>query len=191
MKQRVIAATPLISIFLFLVSGFVLENWWLGATFFLLNPLSWVLFTGDTKRRINQSMPFITLLIFLWLAFGFDLAHPGWVVFFAIPISDTILNGKYNMRKLVTLSATVAFLLLGFLGDYWHPGWLVFLLIPIVNTLFFPNKNSFIFINKTEFKSHIHDFVDDMTGSNFSKRKTNKKDSDDDEEIIDVDGEIL
>jgi len=189
MKQRILAATPLISIFLFLAGGFILENWLLGATFFLLIPLSWILLTGSMRKRINQSMPFISLLVFLWLAIGFDLAHPGWVVFFAIPITDTLLNGKFNAKKLITLVATVTYLLLGFVGGYWHPGWLVFLLIPIINILFFPNKQAIFYWKKSDFKSRIYDFVDDVSVR--KKEENQKKTFDDDEEIIDVDGEIL
>ncbi len=173
MRQRIIAAMPFISLLLFLASGFILEEWLLGLSFFLLIPLSIVLLTGNFVRKLNQAMPLITVLVFLWLAIGLDLAHPGWVVFFAIPITDMLLNGRLNAKKMVTLSITVIYLVIGFVFNLWHPGWLIFLLIPIVNTLFFPSKNNVIFMNKSDIKRHINNFVFDV-----------KNESDDDIEIL-------
>ncbi len=153
MKERIVSAMPLISLLLFLFSGFVLEDWLLGLTFFLLIPLSVVLFSKNITKRLNQLMPLIALMLFLWLALGFDAAHPGWVVFFLIPLSDTIFNGKLDGRKFITFAITILYILLGiFLDDFWHPGWLVFLLIPIINTLFFPQKTiSFVHKGRTFF----------------------------------------
>ncbi len=161
MRERIVAATPLVSLLLFLFSGFVLEDWLLGLTFFLLIPLSALLYSRDIKRRLNQMMPLIALLVFLWLHFGFDLAHPGWIVFFAIPLSDTLLNGHLDARKGVTLAITITYLVLGIvLDDFWHPGWLMFLLIPIINTLFFPSKTvRFFSKGKTHIKSSVFEFM--------------------------------
>ncbi len=162
MRERIVAATPLISMFMFLFSGFVLDSWVMGMTFFLLIPLSWILLSRNFKRRINQMMPLIALLVFLWLHFGFDMAHPGWVVFFAIPISDMVLNGKLDAKKLVTLSITIGYIVLGLtLDDFWHPGWLMFLLIPIINTLFFPGQSIKIYTQGSKtFRSSFFEFVD-------------------------------
>ena len=149
-KQRVISAMPLISLLLFLFSGFVLDDWILGLTFFALIPLSTILLSSKPLKRINQAMPLIATVVFLWLALGLDLAHPGWVVFLAIPLSDVLLNGRLEPRKLISVFITAAYLVIGFVFDAWHPGWLIFLLIPILNTLFFPNKSK-QFYHKTFF----------------------------------------
>ncbi|TVP94139.1 MAG: hypothetical protein EA374_07795 [Acholeplasmatales bacterium] len=160
MRQRIVATMPLIALTLMLFSGFVLENWLLGVTFWLLVPLSWLLLGKHFRRRLNQSMPLIALALFLWLALGFDMAHPGWVVFFLIPVSDVILNGKIDARKLVVLVVTIAYLVLGFtVESFWHPGWLIFLLIPIINNLFFPNRSNPMFMNRDEIKTRIKRFV--------------------------------
>ncbi|MFP4078897.1 MAG: hypothetical protein ACOC2X_03485 [Bacillota bacterium] len=140
-RQRIISAMPLFSLFLFLFSGFVLDDWILGLTFFALIPLSTILLSAKPWERINQAMPLIATLIFLWLALGLDLAHPGWVVFFAIPVSDMLMNRRLEPRKLISVFIIAIYLVIGFVWDAWHPGWLVFLFIPILNTLFFPKKS--------------------------------------------------
>ncbi len=159
MKQRIIAAMPLISLLLFLASGFVLENWLLGVTFFFLIPLSTLLLAEKPLRRLAQSMPLVSLLLFLWLAWGFDLAHPGWVVFFLIPLSDLLFNGRLNLRRILTITVTVVYVVIGVLFDLWHPGWLIFLLIPILNILFFPHQNPFK-VNAKTFKKRFTDYVE-------------------------------
>lgn len=161
MRERLVAATPLISLLLFLFSGFVLDSWGMGLSFFLLIPLSLILLTQHYLQRLNQMMPLIALLVFLWLHFGADLAHPGWVVFFAIPISDTVIGGKINAKKFVTLSITLGYIVLGFLIEgFWHPGWLIFLLIPIINILFFPSQTMRFYSSRSKtFKSTFYRFV--------------------------------
>ena len=172
MRQRIVVTMPLIALFLFLFSGFVLETWLLGFTAFLLIPLSSILLSKDWMRRIHQLMPLIALMIFLWLAFGLDMAHPGWIVFFIIPLSDIIFSRRIDGRKLTTLGITLTYIVLGLvLDDFWHPGWLIFLLIPIINSLFFPNRNAIFYMNKEDFKSRVKTFV-------------YSSDDDDDEEII-------
>jgi len=162
MKERIVAAMPMISLLLFLTSGFVFEKWLLGLTFFLLIPLSTVLFSSNILKRLNQMMPLITVVIFLWIAFGLNQPHPGWVIFFLIPLSDTLIGGRINARKLITFIITVSYILLGiFIDDFWHPGWLMFLLIPILNTLLFPQKTMrFVHKGRQAF-SKTFDFQDD------------------------------
>jgi len=173
MRRRIVSTMPMIAIFLMLVSGFVFDNWSLGVSFILLIPLSAILLSNNIGRRIHQYMPLIAIILFLWLAFGFDLAHPGWVVFFLIPLSDMIYKGKINARKMVSVTITALYVLIGVLytqsffpeslkvlGDsFWHPGWLMFLLIPIINSLFFPNKHSFIYFSKNDWKDKIYSYV--------------------------------
>jgi len=176
MKQRLVATMPLIALFMLLVSGFVLDNWKLGISFLLLVPLSWILLSDHLAKRVHQMMPLITVILFLWLAFGFDLAHPGWVVFFLIPLSDMIYRGRIDARKMVSVSITFIYILIGILyprpffpeslrivGDdgFWHPGWLIFLLIPIINNLFFPNKSNIIFMNKNQWKETVRTYIYD------------------------------
>ncbi len=171
MKERFVAVTPLVSLLLFLFSGFVLDSWALGMTFFLLIPISWVLISSNPLRRLYQLTPLISLTLFLWLAFGFNLAHPGWVVFFLIPLADLLFNGQLNGRKLTTLGITILYIVLGLTQGLWHPGWLLFLLISIINILFFPRNRIVIRRGTQYFRTSFFAFV-------------NKEDDEDD---IDVD----
>ena len=81
--------------------------------------------------------PFIALVAFFILGFGFDLWHPGWLVFTIIPVSAIIIEmGKTRDEQLTTalspFFATLLYLYLGFYHGLWHPGWLVFIIIPML-----------------------------------------------------------
>jgi hypothetical protein len=188
MKRRIVITMPMISAFLLLVSGFIFDNWQLGFSFLLLIPLSTILLSDNIGKRINQNMPLIAIILFLWLAFGLDLAHPGWVVFFLIPLSDMIYQGHINTRKLVSVIITIIYVAVGILytrsffpeslrifgESFWHPGWLIFLLIPIINSLFFPNKTSFIYFKKSDWKNkfntYMHSDNDDETEDYYEQK---------------------
>jgi uncharacterized membrane protein len=81
--------------------------------------------------------PFVTLIIFFILGFGFDLWHPGWLVFILIPVVAIVMSmGKTKEDHLTTalspFFATTTFLILGFGYDLWHPAWMIFLIIPVL-----------------------------------------------------------
>jgi hypothetical protein len=89
------------------------------------------------SEKVIALSPFIATISFLILGFGFDLWHPGWMVFLLIPVTAIIMSmGKTKEEHLSTalspFFATVIFLLLGFLYDLWHPAWMVFLIIPVL-----------------------------------------------------------
>ena len=82
------------------------------------------------RQKLNGLYPLIITFLFLVLCF-FGLWHPGWMLFFAIPL--------YYMRPKSRLSQlgnpvmiTLIYLVLGFAFHLWHPGWLIFLAIPAV-----------------------------------------------------------
>ena len=83
-------------------------------------------------------VPIAVVAIYLVMGFVFDLWHPGWLVFFAIPIfyefvAMSSAGGARSKANLfpMALICVATYLLLGFLCDLWHPAWIVFLLIPI------------------------------------------------------------
>ena len=88
-------------------------------------------------ERLIALTPFLALIAFFVLGFGFDLWHPGWLVFLIIPVTAIVVEmGKTRDEHLTTalspFFATILFLYLGFYHDLWHPGWLVFLIIPML-----------------------------------------------------------
>ena len=161
-RRRIATAMPMIALLMLLFSGFVLEDWLLGVSFFLLIPISWILLGRNVLKSLNRAMPMISLAIFLWIALGTGNAHPAWIVFFLIPLSDAILNRRFNARRAVVFGITGIYLVLGLsIEDFWHPGWLMFLLIPIINTLFFPNTRTFVFMSRDDIKSKMRAFVEE------------------------------
>lgn len=83
------------------------------------------------KGKIIAVTPMVSLIIYLLLGFCANAWHPGWVVFFAIPIVPMILNID-SFSKLYPLVTLIIYLALGFVWDAWHPGWIIFLTIPVV-----------------------------------------------------------
>lgn len=89
------------------------------------------------SEKVIALSPFVATITFLILGFGFDLWHPGWMIFLIIPVTGVVMSmGKTKDEHLTTalspFAATVIFLLLGFVYDLWHPGWMVFLIIPVL-----------------------------------------------------------
>lgn len=77
---------------------------------------------------------FGSVIAYILLGALLDLWHPGWIVFFAIPVlpslSDAIV--KRNPSHFAYPVFVVAvYLLLGCLYGWWHPGWVIFLTIPV------------------------------------------------------------
>jgi general stress protein CsbA len=104
-------------------------------------------------------MPMISLIIFLWLGFGADLWHPGWMVFLLVPIVNIIVEKRIRPRKMVGIVITATYIAIGLLTDEWHPTWIIFLLIPIINTIFFPQKHAFIEFGTETVKSRFKNFI--------------------------------
>lgn len=83
----------------------------------------------------------LAVVAFLMIGFTFHAWHPGWLVFFAIPIASLLTdiaikrNAVSAVSNAVSLLASAAFLYLGFQYGKWHPGWLVFFAIPISSIL--------------------------------------------------------
>ncbi len=84
----------------------------------------------ENRRKLDGVYPIFITIVFLVLGFVFHRWHPGWMVFFAIPL--------YYMKPknaaewwLNPVMITLIFLVLGFVFGLWHPGWMVFLAIPV------------------------------------------------------------
>lgn len=85
---------------------------------------------AEEKRRKDEAgFPIIITITYLILGFVFHLWHPGWLLFFAIPLHYMEFKSTREMI-LNPVSATVIYLILGFFFHLWHPGWLIFLFIP-------------------------------------------------------------
>ncbi len=88
-------------------------------------------------EKVIALSPFVALIAFFILGFGFDLWHPGWIAFMIIPIVSIIVEmGKKRDEHLSTalspFFAVLLFLYLGFYHNLWHPGWIIFIIIPML-----------------------------------------------------------
>ena len=92
-----------------------------------------------SKRGLEftVSVPLITTAIFLFLGFGFNWWHPGWMVYLFIPLFTGLFDSSDSFfgKIFSPMVITGIYLILGFLFGWWHPGWVIFLLIPAVTVI--------------------------------------------------------
>ncbi len=99
MNRRLKEATPMICVFLYLLIGFTTGRWAVSVVIFLLIPLSTILVAERPFKHIREYFTLIAVIIFLVLALGFDMAHPGWLVFLLIPIANTLWPSEKELNK--------------------------------------------------------------------------------------------
>lgn len=91
---------------------------------------------GALRYRLWETLPvpILSVIAFLLLGFLGGWWHPGWVVFFAIPLYPTFTKAvsQRDPRLFAYPVFTVpVYILLGHFGGWWHPGWVIFLTIPL------------------------------------------------------------
>ncbi|CCV64609.1 conserved hypothetical protein [Alteracholeplasma palmae J233] len=93
-RLRIIAATPMISILLFLILGFFFNLWHPGWIVFLLVPaMPFIL----GLKKITASYSLLCLIIYIVLGVVFNLWHPGWIIFLLVPILNILIpNSKVS-----------------------------------------------------------------------------------------------
>lgn len=75
---------------------------------------------------------------YLVLGACFNLWHPAWLIFLAVPCVISLIDAivRRNWRVFAyPVFATFVFLLLGFNLGKWHPGWIIFITIPLYYVL--------------------------------------------------------
>jgi len=83
------------------------------------------------RQRLNRvPVPFIVIIAYIVMGVVWNLWHPGWLIFFAIPLYYTLVN-----RIPVFFITAVAYIVIGVLWNLWHPGWLIFFAIPLYYAL--------------------------------------------------------
>ena len=88
------------------------------------------------RKRRSFPYPVLVALAYLVLGFAFNLWHPGWILFFTIPLYYLPQSERSYLRLLGNpVMITIIYLLLGTMCNLWHPGWLIFLLIPLLRHL--------------------------------------------------------
>lgn len=88
----------------------------------------------------HAHFPIAIIVVIAYLIIGcmWNAWHPGWLVFFIIPIWDSLLEAierKDAHRFAYPVLAALVFLCLGLFRGMWHPGWVVFVTIPLYYSL--------------------------------------------------------
>ncbi|WP_025724575.1 hypothetical protein [Acholeplasma granularum] len=85
-QKRIVAATPLIALIIFLSVGFLYDAWHPGWTAFLLIPI--VPFLVGLKQ-IRITFPLIVFVAYIALGIS-GYWHPGWIIFLLIPLQNIL-----------------------------------------------------------------------------------------------------
>ncbi len=105
-------------------------------------------FNRVKENKLVALSPFISVILFFVLGFGFGYWHPGWLVFLLIPITGILSEHKYKSKTIVSelspFIALLVFLLIGLITDTWHPTWAIFFIIPASAILVDNNKYKII-----------------------------------------------
>ena len=76
----------------------------------------------------------IAIVAYIIIGVIFNLWHPGWLIFFFVPIIGTLIHAirQQNPNLFAYPMLTVLiFLYMGLVRSVWHPAWVVFLTIPV------------------------------------------------------------
>lgn len=80
----------------------------------------------------------LCVLLFFVLGACFNMWHPAWMVFLAIPVVTSLVVAieKRNFNIFCyPVFITLLYLVLGFYCNLWHPMWVLFITIPVYYTL--------------------------------------------------------
>ena len=83
LKKRIILATPIICLIIYLLLGYCMGLWHPGWVVFMLIPLMPVLLG---LKKIKHFYPVFCLIIYLIIGIFLNWWHPGWVIFLTIPV---------------------------------------------------------------------------------------------------------
>jgi transcriptional regulator with XRE-family HTH domain len=101
-------------------------------------------------RAVEISVSLFTVAGYLLIGFLTGMWHPGWLLFFAIPVIPSLAQAIINKSPeefLFPVFIAGVYLTLGFTVSWgWHPGWVIFLAIPayyaIIELIFLITKRT-------------------------------------------------
>ncbi len=97
MKNRIIAATPMICVIIYLCCGFIWDNWHPSWVVFFLIPIMPFLLHAKGLKSIY---PIICLGVYLFLGFMYQWWSPAWIIFLTIPVFYILFPNKKNVKRL-------------------------------------------------------------------------------------------
>lgn len=95
--------------------------------------------SGHESAAADFPFAIICIIAYICMGFFMNLWHPGWLIFFLIPLFHGIISAikHRNGNKFpYAVLALGSFLLIGFMTALWHPAWVIFLTIPIYHWIF-------------------------------------------------------
>ncbi len=85
-------------------------------------------------KEAELPLGIIAIVVYILIGIFFDLWHPGWLIFFMVPIISTLIHAvrQHNPDLFAyPVLALLVFLYAGLMYSLWHPAWAVFLTIPV------------------------------------------------------------
>lgn len=85
-------------------------------------------------HRADFPIGLIAIVSYIILGCAYDLWHPGWLIFFLIPIVSSAIEAVRKKKPehfAYPVLVVLVFLYVGFTKMIWHPTWVVFLTIPV------------------------------------------------------------
>ncbi len=98
-RSKIIAATPMITIIIYLLLGFCANAWHPGWVVFLAIPLVPMLLG---KKTIVAVYPTICVIAYLVMGLVWNLWHPGWIIFLTIPVIEIFFGGSRKKCIVIT-----------------------------------------------------------------------------------------
>lgn len=86
------------------------------------------------RERAQFPLGIVAIVIYIVIGIFFDLWHPGWILFFLVPVIGSLIHAvRRRNANLFAYPVFVLFLFLysGFVHFQWHPTWVLFLTIPL------------------------------------------------------------
>jgi len=95
----------------------------------------------NLKQVVTGLTALLATIAYILMGSFLGLWHPGWIIFLAIPVVESIIS-VIVYRRVTKLAypiiVVIAYLLIGFLLGGWHPWWVLFLTIPVFYMTFSP-----------------------------------------------------
>lgn len=95
-SNRIISATPLICMLIYLFIGFELQLWHPGWVIFLAVPVVPIILK---PKGFKAAFPMFIALVYVLLGLFIDWWHPGWIIFLSIPIFYILFPDNPHKKK--------------------------------------------------------------------------------------------
>jgi hypothetical protein len=94
---NIVGLVALLAVAAFMILGFTTDAWYLAWLVFLAIPVTAILTDILSKKKdvaglVAGLTAMLAIIAYMIMGFIYDLWHPGWIVFLAIPVSSIIVN---------------------------------------------------------------------------------------------------